>query len=116
MKKIFIFSIAILLLATAEISCNKSISGITSNVAALNPTNEDLNAGNWKTVLLTRPDTFAVAAPTATNSASYLADLNEIKGYQQNLSGDDKQNIKYWSAGGVLRWNEIIGFKDDVVI
>ena len=108
MKKIFIFSIAILLLATAEISCNKSISGITSNVAALNPTNEDLNAGNWKTVLLTRPDTFAVAAPTATNSASYLADLNEIKGYQQNLSGDDKQNIKYWSAGGVLRWNEIM--------
>ncbi|MBS1669074.1 MAG: phosphatase PAP2 family protein [Bacteroidetes bacterium] len=110
MKKIFIFNltIAIFLLVLTQISCNKSISGITANVVALNPTNQDLNAGTWKTVLLSSPDTFAVAAPAATNAASYLADLNEIKGYQQNLSADDQQNIKYWSAGGVLRWNEIM--------
>ena len=68
-----------------------------------------MNAGTWKTVLLSRPDTFAVAQfrlqPIPPHT---LADLNEIKGYQHNLSGEDEQAIKYWSAGGVLRWNEIM--------
>jgi len=37
----------------------------------------------------------------------YVADLNEIKAYQKNLSSDLKGQIAYWSAGGVLRWNEV---------
>ena len=88
--------------------CNKTISDVNSNLPALNPTNEDLNAGTWKLVLLSRPDTFAVAAPAATSSPAYAADLNAIKGYQHNLSSDQREQIKYWSAGGVLRWNEIM--------
>ena len=27
---------------------------------------------------------------------------------QQNLTGEQKNEIKYWSAGAVLRWNEIM--------
>jgi hypothetical protein len=96
------------LLTTALFSCNKSVSDVTSNLSALNPTNEDLNAGTWKPILLSRPDTFAVAAPAATSSPAYAADLNTIKGYQHNLTGDQRSEIKYWSAGGVLRWNEIM--------
>jgi hypothetical protein len=108
MKKIFLFTLtaSTFLLIITQVACNKSISNVTDNVAALNPAEQDLNAGNWKTVLLKRPDTFAVATPAATNSPAYIADLNEIKGYQHNLSSDDEQKIKYWSAGGVLRWNE----------
>ncbi|MFX5514253.1 hypothetical protein ABTD48_19875, partial [Acinetobacter baumannii] len=30
------------------------------------------------------------------------------KGYQKNITSDQKDKIKYWSAGGVLRWNEIL--------
>ena len=105
-KGAFFFLLASSLLTL--LSCNKSISNSTSNLPALNPTSEDLNAGTWKPVLLSRPDTFAVAAPVATTSPLYVADLNEIKGYQAHLSGDDANNIKYWSAGGVLRWNEIM--------
>jgi PAP2 superfamily protein len=110
MKKIiwFSFVIAVSFLMITQVSCKKSINDVTANVPALNPADQDLSAGTWKTVLLSRPDTFAVAAPAATNSPAYLADLNEIKGYQHNLSGDDEQKIKYWSAGGVLRWNEIM--------
>jgi hypothetical protein len=110
MKKIFLFTFiaTISLLIITQVSCNKSISNVTDNVAPLNPTSQDLNAGTWKTVLLTRPDTFAVAVPAATNSPAYVAELNEIKGYQHSLSSDDEQKIKYWSAGGVLRWNEIM--------
>jgi hypothetical protein len=89
-------------------ACNKGIQGRTANIPALSPSSEDDNAGTWKTVLLSRPDTFAVAAPAATNSTAYAADLFEIKGYQKNLSDDDKADIQYWNAGGVLRWNEIM--------
>ncbi|HTR30397.1 MAG TPA: phosphatase PAP2 family protein [Puia sp.] len=96
------------LLTTALFSCNKSVPDVSSNLSALNPTNEDLNAGTWKPVLLSRPDTFAVAAPAATSSPAYAADLNTIKGYQHSLTGDQRAQIKYWSAGGVLRWNEIM--------
>ena len=102
-----------LLLITAvtivmQFACNKSISDRTANLPPENPSNLDLSAGSWKTVLLARPDTFAVAIPAATNSTGFIADLNEIKGYQHNLTADQKSKIKYWAAGGVLRWNEIL--------
>jgi hypothetical protein len=88
--------------------CNKEIVGRTDNIAALNPVNIDLNAGTWKTILLKRPDTFAVNMPALTNSSAYIAELNEIKGLQQNISSAQRAIIKYWSAGAVLRWNEIM--------
>jgi len=102
-KHIF-FVLALVALA----ACNKSVSNVTDNLPALTPGNEDLNAGTWKPVLLTRPDTFAVATPVATSNAAYTADLNEIKAYQHNLTGDMKAQIAYWSAGHVFRWNQIM--------
>ncbi len=93
---------------TALLSCNKSISGTTANLPPLNPANEDLNAGTWKTILLSRPDTFAVAVPAATTTTSYTADLEEIVGYQTHMTSTLQSQISYWSAGGVLRWNEIM--------
>lgn len=102
-KHIF-FAMALVALA----ACNKSVSNRTDNLPALNPASEDLNAGTWKPILLSRPDTFAVAAPVATTNASYTADLEEIKAYQHNMTGDMKSQISYWSAGHVLRWNEIM--------
>jgi len=103
--KILATAVAALFVTAA---CNKSISDRTANLPPLSPADQDLNAGSWKTMLLTRPDTFAVAAPAATNSTGYLADLNELKGYQKNLTDAQLGAIKYWSAGGVLRWNEIM--------
>lgn len=89
-------------------ACNKNVSNRTDGLPALAPANEDLNAGNWKPILLSRPDTFTVAAPVATSNPLYTADLNEIKGYQAHLSSDQQGQIAYWGAGGVLRWNEIM--------
>lgn len=89
-------------------SCKKDIVDRTTQYPTLNPSNEDLNADSWKAVLVTDPTVFTVAAPAATTSPAYTADLNEIKGYQRNLSSDQKAIIKYWSAGAVLRWNEIM--------
>lgn len=98
----------LLLALLLHLSCSKNVSDRTANLPALTPAAADENAGNWKTILLARPDTFAVPAPAATNSTAYIAELNEIKGYQRNLSSTDEARIQYWAAGGVLRWNEIL--------
>jgi membrane-associated phospholipid phosphatase len=93
---------------TGAVACNKGVADRTANLPSLNPGNEDLNAGTWKPILLPRPDTFAVATPVATANPLYVADLNEIKALQAHLTGDQQAQIKYWNAGGVLRWNEIM--------
>jgi hypothetical protein len=109
MKKIFFIS-TLLIAATVTIiiACNKDIEGRTSDAPALQPTNIDLNAGTWKPVLLTGPTEFPVAAPGATGTPDYIAQVNEIKTWQAELTGDEKRIVKYWSAGAILRWNEIM--------
>ncbi len=91
-----------------NISCNKSIEGRTDNISSLSPSNIDINAGDWKPILLTGPTEFAVAAPIATNTPDYVAQINEIKTWQADLTSEEKDIVKYWSAGSVLRWNEIM--------
>jgi len=109
MKKIgWLLFFTVVALVLIPIACKKSITDKTANIPALVSGNPDLNAGTWKPVLLFRADTFPVATPAATNTPGYIADLNEIKGYQHNLTSDQKEKIKYWAAGGVLRWNEIM--------
>ncbi len=98
----------LLVLIAVMSACNKSVSDRTANLPPLAPSNQDLNAGSWLPILLSRPDTFAVAAPAATSSPAYAADLNEIKGYQHSITSDQQSKIDYWAAGGVLRWNELL--------
>lgn len=110
MKKIFIGSITIVtvLLIAGQISCKKSAAGRTDNIAMLTPTKTDIDAGNWKPVLLTGPTEFLVATPAAVNTTGYVAELNEIKALQKDISKERRDKIAYWGAGGVLRWNELI--------
>ena len=89
-------------------SCRKNINDRSIAYPSLTPSKLDTNAANWQPVLLTSADEFPVAAPLATNSPAYTAELNEIKAYQRGLSSAHKEIIKYWSAGAVLRWNEIL--------
>ncbi|HEY9002560.1 MAG TPA: phosphatase PAP2 family protein [Mucilaginibacter sp.] len=111
MKKIVqnitaILSIAVI--ASSLSSCRKEVISQVNTYPSLAPANLDLNADTWKPVLVTDPTAFTVAAPDATTSPAYVADLNEIKGYQRSLTDDQRAIIKYWSAGAVLRWNEIM--------
>jgi hypothetical protein len=89
-------------------SCSDDIIERNEQFQALNPTNTDDLAGTWKTFLLTAPNEFPLDAPVATNTPAFTREINEIKSYQVNISEDQKRIIKYWSAGGVLRWNEIM--------
>ncbi len=108
MKNIF-YSFSVLIgLSVLITSCQKEVSNRTANLPATLPVNQDLNAGSWQLVLMSRPDSFVVNAPVPTTSPLYTADLFEIKALQKNLTGDQENSIKYWAAGGVLRWNEIL--------
>jgi len=89
-------------------SCKKTIVDRTMQYQALAPSSLDLNADTWKPVLVTNPDAFTVPAPDAIGSAAYTADISEIKSLQSNITSDQKAIIAYWSAGAVLRWNEIL--------
>ncbi len=107
MKK---FSQILILAATITTfaSCKKDITGATDALPALNPANTDKLAGTWKTILIGRPDTFAVAAPNAINSPAYQADIQEILQLQSNVNAGQTKAIQYWGAGNILRWNEIM--------
>ncbi len=109
MKKIFLFSLTIVAATILTVvACNKDVESRTENIPALNPANIDLNAGTWRPVLLTGPTEFSVSAPAATASPDYIAQINEIKTWQAELTNEEKRIVKYWSAGAVLRWNEIL--------
>ncbi len=48
-------------------SCQKEVSDRTANLPALQAANQDLTAGTWRLILMSRPDSFAVNAPVPTN-------------------------------------------------
>ena len=108
-KKIFFsYLVAIIGIIAIVVACNKDVVGRTDNIAALQPTNTDDNAGTWKPVLLTAPTDIVVAAPIATTAPDYILQISEIKSFQANITSEDQKLINYWSAGAILRWNEIL--------
>ena len=101
----------IIIIAVSSIlywSCSKEVVSGPDITPALDPSESDTTANNWKPILLIAPNEFSVDAPGAVNSPDYLAEINEILGWQDNLTNDQKESIDYWKAGGVLRWNEIL--------
>lgn len=109
MKKIIFPIVAVTIgILYLPMACSKDISNRTDNLPALSPSKTDLNAGTWKTVVLLTPGEVAVPAPIATNTPDYIAQIAEVKTWQQNMSSSEQASVKYWAAGGVLRWNEIL--------
>ena len=105
MKKIFTLAITLIVFATA---CDKEVP-MNQELKTLTPTNIDANAGTWTPIVLTSNNQVALAAPTVViGSAAHLAEIEAIKTIQANLTENQKKAIEYWSAGGVLRWNEIL--------
>lgn len=108
MRKIVFAATVVTSVIILVIACSKSVTGRTDDIAALTPGNVDINAGDWKPVLLAAPTDIVVAAPAATNTPDYIAQINEIKAWQKNITEEEKNMVKYWSAGAILRWNEIL--------
>ena len=68
----------------------------------------DPGAGGWQMIGLSSATQFTVAPPTQTSSFDYQTELSAIKNAQSRLTADQRKAIDYWSAGGVVRWNEIM--------
>lgn len=97
----------ILCIAFLIAGCAKTIPS-SEPLTALTPTNTDSNAGSWKMVVLSGPTQIAVAAPAPATDPTYQAELTSILNEQSNLNDSERTLIAYWSASGVLRWNEIL--------
>lgn len=106
-QKIAYNSLLVLFL-TLNYSCSDELTERNEQFPQLNPGTTDELAGTWKTFLLTTPDEFSLDPPIATTAAAFTREINEIKSYQASITPEQKKIIKYWSAGGVLRWNEIM--------
>ena len=89
-------------------SCSKDLDERNESFPPLEPASLDINAGTWRPILMTGPTEFSVPAPIATTTPEYVAQLNEIKSFQANITEQERKAVKYWSAGAVLRWNEIL--------
>lgn len=87
--------------------CDKQID-LSEDFKPRTPADEDADAGTWQMIELASPSQIAVPAPAATTSDAYAAELIAIKDAQKKLDDTKKNIIAYWSAGGVLRWNQIM--------
>ena len=90
-------------------SCDKEVE--TKEVlGVLTPASLDQTAGTWTPIILTTNyvTQVPVAAPTAVTSAAYIAEIAAVKDVQSKLTKSQRNSINYWSAGGVLRWNQIL--------
>lgn len=110
MKKVLLFSIAALAAILVFNACDKDVTSEWSELQPLAPASQDANAGTWKTVVLATADEVPVAQPLATNTPEYQAELAATKQALANLTDDQRDIIRYWSAGSVLRWNEIMRY------
>ena len=69
-------------------------------------TSLDTNGGSWKTFVLANGSELAVAAPEATNSATYQAELADLKNKMAAATAEQKDAARYWAVNAVLRWHE----------
>lgn len=106
--KTFFATLGIALACLVLDSCSKEINEFGVDWEALTPKNEDTASGNWKTCILANAAEIQLPAPTNPQSAQFLTEINEVKTAVNSQTEAQKSAIRYWSAGGVLRWNEIM--------
>jgi hypothetical protein len=95
------------LTALAGVACNNDVRKL-EDLPPNTPSAADASAGSWQMIVLSGPTQIAVAPPGDVSSPAYRAELDAIKTAQAGLTDAQRANIQYWSAGGVLRWNEIM--------
>ncbi len=108
MKKFHSKYIKFLFIALFSVSinaCDKTID--VAELDAYTPASLDENGGTWKPILVVSGTDITVAAPTATTSTEYLAEIAALKTASNGATAEQKTAVKYWSAGATIRWNEI---------
>lgn len=115
LKKIMKMSISIykfftafaLLFLFSITACDKSIAD-REQLEAFLPASLDQQAGNWKTVVLANANEISIPEPAAIQSNEYRNELAQLKTTVSKLTNEQKEVVKYWSGGVMLRWNQIM--------
>lgn len=114
MKLIFTKNIKIsfsaLLIIAGMVACDKTLERNGTELDPLNPMNLDENAGTWKTYTGTNVNDYStvITTPEIVTSDKYKQELDEVKSEVGKIDDDRREAIRYWSGGGVLRWNQIM--------
>jgi hypothetical protein len=98
---------ASLAVALGSAGCGKDIPQL-EELSASSPAGADAGAGDWRMIVLAGPGQFAVPPPAPADSDAYRAELASIKAAQAGLTDAQREAIGFWSAGGVLRWNQVL--------
>ncbi len=106
-RRVSPFLSAALAASLAAVACSKDVP-TQENLPPAAPAGADAGAGSWRMIVLDSPTQLSVPPPTPATSDAYKSELAAIHTAQAELTDAQRQNIDYWSAGGVLRWNEIL--------
>jgi membrane-associated phospholipid phosphatase len=96
-----------MLIFIALIGCDNEIPEL-NQLPVLQPISEDENAGNWQTVL--NEDYFSnlsIKNPSEFTTVELNEEEEELINATQNRTSAQTEKANFWSAGGVLRWNQI---------
>jgi len=102
--------IACLFWGLAITSCHKNLEVDGTELEILSPIKNDHDASAWKTYnpMSSSEFTSVVPSPSDITSKEYLKELEEVKAEMANVDDNKRAIIRYWSSGGVLRWNQIM--------
>jgi len=67
----------------------------------------DENGGDWTPILLSSGEEVSLSPPTSATSATYLAEIEDVKKKQEQMTDKDREQVNYWTNNSVNRWNEI---------
>nr|WP_295930119.1 phosphatase PAP2 family protein [uncultured Dyadobacter sp.] len=86
-------------------SCSKTVDEPTAGINT--PSSLEQNAGTWKTYVLASSAEIAVAEPQAITTDYYKTELKKLKETADAITPQQREQVNYWGAGAVYRWNEI---------
>jgi hypothetical protein len=87
------------------ISCSKTVDEPEAGIS--NPSSLDEKAGTWKPYVLATSSEIDVVAPKPVNSDYYVTEIKKLKETVEAITPIQKEQVNYWAAGAVFRWNEI---------
>jgi hypothetical protein len=104
-RRVAALALAAVALALPLGSCDEAVVA-TEVLPPLDPASADAGAGSWRMLVLTGPEQVSVAAPAATTSDAYRAEVEAVKAAQGRMTDAQRRAVEHWGGGGVLRWNE----------
>jgi PAP2 superfamily len=106
MNKLIFNGLAMLMVLAIFQSCEKDLP-TNLEFSAYDYASLDEDGGTWRTMLLDSASQIALPVPADAGSASYQAEVADVKAAAASLNSEQLEAVKYWSNNGIVRWNEI---------